>query len=211
MKDESNDYHVPPSASEGPGGAGGARQQREQDKPAATPKTKPPEMWPGGGKQAEEGKHAERRKSPGRRITDHMEHRNIYGLASISQSKYPQAYAPVSATFWEGLSEEQRNNVLHLQAVAMEKAGFEKSAPKYFIENFDPAAPSSQPMSRSQADVDLVSIAAPRLILGGILIGAGAMAGALAIAIEALPLAPVGISALIAVAIGCTLALNARS
>jgi hypothetical protein len=98
--------------------------------------------------------------------------RNVHGLRSKSEQLYPEAYAPVDATFWEGLSSGQQAEVMRLQAVAQEKVGYERGTPKYFMEDFDP---------RAVSDVDsgtrLVAIAAPRLVIGGALIGAGLTLG----------------------------------
>lgn len=105
-----------------------------------------------------------------------------YGLPSRSEMMFPEAYQPVSSEFWEGLSQSQRNEVIHLQAVAQEKVGFERGTPKYFIEDFDPDQRAEDP------EVRLVTMATPRLMAGGALIGAGltlaavGFGGALAIA-----------------------------
>lgn len=66
--------------------------------------------------------------------------RNKYGLKSRSELDYPQAYEPVASELWTGLTEAERTQNYIAQAIAQEKAGFEKDAPKYFIEDFDPAA-----------------------------------------------------------------------
>jgi len=135
-----------------------------------------------------------------------------YKLKHRSEIAYPQAYEPVSATFWGGLSQDQVNAVMRLQAVAMEKTGFEKSAPKFFIENFDPANPNAPALQvrGGQQAVDLVSLAAPRLVLGGVLLGMGALSLALGLIGMLLPLGPVAAAATIALAIGIILVLNAR-
>jgi hypothetical protein len=122
-----------------------------------------------------------------------MDASNTYGLKSRSEMNFPQAYAPVSREMWAEMSEEQKAQALRLQAIAQEKVGFEKSAPKFFIEDFDPSnpnAPAKQPGgSRSAPAASEVSLAAPRLIMGGILIGAGGMLLALALG-HMLPSAP---------------------
>jgi hypothetical protein len=64
--------------------------------------------------------------------------RNKYGLTSRSELSYPQAYAPVASEMWTGLTQEERTRQYVTQAIAQEKAGFEKGAPKFFIEDFDP-------------------------------------------------------------------------
>ena len=99
---------------------------------------------------------------------------------------------------------------MHLQAMAMEKVGFEKGTPKYFIRDFNPSDPAAQPMSRASADVDLVSIAAPRFVLGGMLIGAGGFALAMSL-LRLLPGAAVLVCAVLAVLVGMILLFNARN
>jgi hypothetical protein len=121
-----------------------------------------------------------------------MESSNTYGLKSRSEMNFPQAYAPVSREMWEKMSEEQQAQALRLQAIAQEKVGFEKSAPKFFIEDFDPNnpnAPTVKPGSQRSAPVTEVSLAAPRLIMGGMLIGAGGLLLALALG-NLLPASP---------------------
>ncbi len=58
-----------------------------------------------------------------------------YQLASRSEQFYPEAYQPVNEEFWHGIQPEQADAVMKLQAIAMEKVGFEKGAPKFFIED----------------------------------------------------------------------------
>lgn len=108
---------------------------------------------------------------------------NAYGLKSRSEMNFPQAYAPVSREMWEQMSEEQQAAALRLQAIAQEKVGFEKNAPKFFIENFDPNNPNAPApgLAASRPAASEISLAAPRLILGGVLIGAGGMLLALAL------------------------------
>lgn len=136
-----------------------------------------------------------------------------YRLRHRSQRDFPQAYEPVSRTFWEGLSKQQQDAVMRLQAVAMEKAGFEKGAPKMFIQDFDPSnpnAPSISPRSGYERGPDLVSLAAPRLLLAGALLGMGAMALALSLFAVLEPLAPIAAASAVALLIGVLLAVNAR-
>jgi hypothetical protein len=102
------------------------------------------------------------------------------GLSSRSELLYPEAYKPVSREFWEGLSPTQQNEVMRLQAVAQEKVGFERGTQKYFIEDFDPHGRAKSP------DVSLVELAAPRLVVGGMCIGAGVLSIALGL-FQALP------------------------
>lgn len=136
-----------------------------------------------------------------------------YRLRHRSQRDFPQAYEPVSRTFWEGLSKQQQDAVMRLQAVAMEKAGFEKGAPKMFIQDFDPSnpnAPSISPRGGYQRGPDLISLAAPRLLLAGALLGMGALALALSLFTVLKPLAPIAAASAVALLTGLLLAVNAR-
>lgn len=165
----------------------------------------------------------DRRKGPrGRRKEDHEEEAEAgkpqpvdYKLRHRSMRDYPAAYEPVSRTFWTGLSKQQQDAVMRLQAVAMEKAGFEKGAPKIFIADFDPSnpdAPMIQPGGRGAvAQADPVAMAAPRLVLGGVLLGAGALTLALALIGILEPLAPLAVGAGLALLVGALLAFATRS
>jgi hypothetical protein len=63
---------------------------------------------------------------------------NPFGLVSRAVSQYPEAYAKVPAMFWRGMSKEHRQQVMQVQATAMEKVGFEPGTWKHFIDDFDP-------------------------------------------------------------------------
>lgn len=140
--------------------------------------------------------------------------KSSFQLRHRSQRDFPQAYEPVSTVFWEGLSKQQVDAVMRLQATAMEKAGFEKGTPKFFIEDFDPNSPgTSSPAAtaqRSTGTLDLVAQAAPRLVLGGVLIGMGALAMALGLTGILQPLAPVAGASAAALAVGLVLAFTGR-
>ena len=82
---------------------------------------------------------------------------------------YPQAYFPVDATFWEGLSEHQQVEVMRLQAVAQEKVGYERGTQKYFMEDFDPRS-----VDKRTSGERLVEIETPRLLIAGAMLGAAA-------------------------------------
>jgi hypothetical protein len=95
----------------------------------------------------------------------------------------------------------------------MEKAGFEKGTPKMFIQDFDPSnpnAPSISPGGGYARGADLVSLAAPRLLLAGALLGMGAMALALALLAVLQPLAPIAVASVVALLVGVLLAANSR-
>lgn len=152
-------------------------------------------------------RESDRRGEDGRRATD-------YGLSHRSERDYPEAYVPVSTEFWQGLSQSQVDAVMRLQATAMEKAGYEKGAPKFFIEDFDPGNPNAPRVSGaargSTVAVDRVAQAAPRLILGGILLGMGSLALALGLTGILQPIAPIaGVSAA-ALITGLILAITGR-
>ncbi|MBN2082600.1 hypothetical protein JW859_10405 [bacterium] len=134
-----------------------------------------------------------------------------YKLSHRSQRDFPEAYSPVSRTFWEGLSKEQQDAVMRLQAVAMEKAGFEKGAPKMFIADFDPSNPAAATGARGAIESDPVALAAPRLVLGGILLGMGGLALALSLIGMLQPLGIVAAASATALIIGGIMAANQRS
>lgn len=163
----------------------------------------------------------DRRKGPRGRRKEDLEEAEAakkgpvdYKLRHRSQRDYPQAYEPVSRTFWQGLSKQQQDAVMRLQAVAMEKAGFEKGTPKMFIADFDPSNPNAPMISPSSGAVDRgadpVAMAAPRLMLAGALLGMGAMALALTFSGVLSPLAPIAAASVIALVVGVLLAANAR-
>jgi hypothetical protein len=137
-----------------------------------------------------------------------------YKLRHRSQRDFPQAYEPVSRSFWGGLSKQQQDAVMRLQAVAMEKAGFEKGTPKMFIADFDPSNPDKPMISPGAAAVDrgadAVAMAAPRLMLAGALLGMGGLSLALALCAVLAPLAPIAAGSVIALIVGVLLAANAR-
>ena len=62
-----------------------------------------------------------------------------YQLKSRSEGLYPELYQPVNKEFWRGINTEQADALMHLQAIAMEKVGFEKGTPKFFIDD-DPGS-----------------------------------------------------------------------
>ena len=100
--------------------------------------------------------------------------RGRFGLRSKSEMLYPEAYRPVDPVFWQGLSSDQQFEVMRLQAVAQEKVGFERGTQKYFIDTSE-----LEPSREVGTGVDLVSLATPRLVLGGMLIGSGLLLAAL--------------------------------
>jgi hypothetical protein len=68
---------------------------------------------------------------------------NIFGLTSRSAGMYPELYRDVSSVYWRSLTEEQREQIMRVQATAMEKVGYERGTEKVFIQDFDPQLMSS--------------------------------------------------------------------
>ncbi len=214
-KDSSDKGAVPTGMIEADGGVFYAPPTHAEEK--HTPGSKPPA---GDRRQddrraidAMEFKGIERRKADrrggvnlGRRSSDTDGGGEEYRLKSKAESAYPQAYKPVSAEFWEGLTKEQQDQLVKIQAIAQEKVGYEKGTTKYFIDD-----PHPGPVGEGSAEKgDPVSDAAPRLVTGGILIGAGGLALALALA-SVLPMGPVLVSSIIALLTGIFLTMGTRS
>jgi len=140
---------------------------------------------------------------------------NVYGLASKSELNFPTAYAPVSREMWAELSAEQQAEIMRTQAMAQEKVGYEKHTTKYFIEDFDPSNPNAPTIAPHAAPAlgnaaggaaaNSGGASAPRLLLGGVLIGAGGLGVALAL-VGSLPLMPGAAVAAVAVLGGAVLA-----
>lgn len=63
-----------------------------------------------------------------------QESNNPHGLKSRSEMMYPEAYADISTIFWRNLSDEERGQIMTVQARAMEKVGYESGTTKYFTE-----------------------------------------------------------------------------
>jgi hypothetical protein len=73
--------------------------------------------------------------APKARLTGYA---NPYGLTSRSETFYPEAYRDISTVYWRRLSEQDRQKVMRVQAVAMEKVGYERGTEKRFIEDIEP-------------------------------------------------------------------------
>lgn len=97
---------------------------------------------------------------------------NRYGLKSRSELDYPQAYEPIAPQLWAGLTEDERRRVMRVQAIAQEKAGFERGAPKYFIEDFDPAEALAPSTHRDLVGrlADTRRPVSPFMLAGGVLL-----------------------------------------
>lgn len=81
---------------------------------------------------------------------------NRFGLKSRPMTSYPEAYAKVPKLFWRSMSREHKERVMSIQAVAMEKVGFEPGTSKQFIQDFDPMLEnrySNTPLEDRKADV----------------------------------------------------------
>jgi len=66
--------------------------------------------------------------------------KNTFGLTPRAVTAYPEAYRDISSVYWRQLSREQRDQIMQVQAVAMEKVGFERGTSKRFIQDFEPGA-----------------------------------------------------------------------
>lgn len=94
-----------------------------------------------------------------------------YQLLSKAELLYPEAFEPVSADFWHGVSQHQRDQLMRLQAIAMEKVGFEKDTPKFFLadsstDRFGRSVPAKPPQTTN----------APLATTAGVVLGVAAMA-----------------------------------
>ena len=87
--------------------------------------------------------------------------------------------------FLDTLTPEQRNELIVMQARAMEKVGFEEDTDKFFIDRVKPER-YVRPLTMDASTV--LALARPKLVLGGALCGGGAAY----LAIMALGLATAG-------------------
>lgn len=89
---------------------------------------------------------------------------------SNAEMDYPELLKGVDPKYYESLTEEQRYDLVIKQAIAQEKVGYEKYAPKFFLpEDEDPF-----PDGRRAEEADMfiaLEINRPLLILGGIVLG----------------------------------------
>jgi hypothetical protein len=110
-------------------------------------------------------------------------YQNKFGLTPREITAYPEAYRDVSAVYWRQLSQDQREQIMQVQAVAMEKVGFERGTSKHFIEDFEPApeavyAALVREMARPPSVIEKIaaSIASLLMTLVGIAIVVGIIA-----------------------------------
>jgi hypothetical protein len=143
---------------------------------------------------------------------------STYHLRSRSEQDYPEAYLPVSREMWAELTPAQQEKALRLQAIAMEKVGFEKGAPKFFIDDLDPAtgqsssrpALTANPAASPAAGQASAGAYPATAVLGGVLLGAGAVLLGAALLGQLTPLPIVAGAGGIALITGGVLAATAR-
>ena len=124
--------------------------------------------------------------------------RNRFGLKPRSVTSYPEAFKEVSSVFWRRPGKEFEAAVLRMQAVAMEKVGFERGTEKQFIEDFDPTAENVYGIAQNE-DIRPARWVSFSLVFGILLIIGGAVATLYALSGErSPPLLTVGILAILA-------------
>jgi hypothetical protein len=90
--------------------------------------------------------------------------------ASMAEIDYPELLESVDKHYYESLSEEEQHELVIKQAIAQEKVGYERHAPKFFL----PEEEDPYPEGRKVEQVDMFTareIDRPLLALGGILLG----------------------------------------
>ncbi|MCC7478055.1 hypothetical protein IT575_06300 [bacterium] len=63
---------------------------------------------------------------------------NRFGLRSRAAELYPGLFKPGANVYWTVLSDEERAEIVKLQAAAQERVGFTSGTQKFFIEDFTP-------------------------------------------------------------------------
>ena len=61
-----------------------------------------------------------------------------FGLRSRAAELYPGLFKPGANVYWTVLSDDERNEIVKLQAAAQERVGFTSGTPKFFIDDFQP-------------------------------------------------------------------------
>ncbi len=89
---------------------------------------------------------------------------------SNAEIDYPELLKVVDPKYYESLTEEQRHELLIRQAIAQEKVGYEKYAPKFFLPEEEDPFPEGRHAEESDMFVAL-EINRPLLILGGLILG----------------------------------------
>jgi hypothetical protein len=104
---------------------------------------------------------------------------NSFGLKSRSEMMYPEAYKEISSIYWRRMSNEDRGRVMHVQARAMEKVGYERGTEKQFIEEIEPDAGWVAPQNARTDDTERVGsgISGEGVIVFLVVLAALALAG----------------------------------
>lgn len=90
---------------------------------------------------------------------------------SNAEIDYPELLKGVDPKYYESLTEEQRHDLIIKQAIAQEKVGYEKYAPKFFLPEDEDPFPEGRHVE--QADMfTALEINRPLLIIGGAILGA---------------------------------------
>jgi len=101
--------------------------------------------------------------------------RRGYGLKSRSEQDYPEAYRRMSSIFWRALTDNQREQIMRVQAAAMEKVGFERGTDKRYIQDFDPLQENIYAVQSHEPDEPPSASSALNLPLGIALTVGGAL------------------------------------
>ena len=89
---------------------------------------------------------------------------------SNAEIDYPELLKGVDPKYYESLTEDQRHDLIIRQAIAQEKVGYEKYAPKFFLPEDEDPFPEGRHVE--QADMfTALEINRPLLILGGLILG----------------------------------------
>jgi hypothetical protein len=89
---------------------------------------------------------------------------------SNAEIDYPELLKSVDPKYYESLTEEQRHDLIIKQAIAQEKVGYEKYAPKFFLPEDEDPFPEGRHVE--QADMFTArEINRPLLIIGGAILG----------------------------------------
>ena len=89
---------------------------------------------------------------------------------SMAEIDYPELLKGVDPKYYESLTGEQQHELIIRQAIAQEKVGYEKYAPKYFLPEDEDPFPEGRRAEQADMFVAL-EINRPLLILSGLLLG----------------------------------------
>ncbi len=89
---------------------------------------------------------------------------------SNAEIDYPELLKGVDPKYYESLTDEQRNDLVIKQAIAQEKVGYEKYAPKFFLPEEEDPFPEGRHVEQADMFVAL-EINRPLLIIGGLVLG----------------------------------------